>query len=567
MKSCITAVRTSRLKGLLFALAFLAWNVAPLCAQSNSFGGLVIGLDGAPLAGVVVRAKPEGANAAGLPTIVTQADASGEYRFEAIPSGNYLLSAGIEDGKGTSFRTIVITSIESTFFLNFAGIVESRTNQVKVTPILMGPPRITVPDDTNSPFHLRFAPSTVSLSAQLVIPPGTTLPPMRANLTRTASPIATEPTPDSPATGVLQMTTSPEFSMDADLQPNGALQFPQVPPGNYVLRLNPNMGVPPATITVADQNVTDIALGGKSAGVRVGGYTPRSDLRQFKDQFPQWIYLIAKDATEFQPTARPPISAIAAMTPSAPPRAFLDAAGEEIEAPITPVQPDGRFEFLTVPAGDYYVRTIPDVGIPDTKLHVSGDTDIDNIRLGDGTRVRGEVIATNSGTRPPEVISLISTRPRGQGVSALVDARGAFEFPKIGAGTYRILIDGKVRQTPTEVAVEGDDFIIRVETAFSAWVPGRVVFDGPVPPSESLDVTRVALTNGYGAEIKPDGTFQIKSDEGEYQFFMLSLPEGYTVKSAVSAGVNLLVEPVKVDLRIPTSEILVTLQYKPEPTQ
>jgi len=330
------------------------------------------------------------------------------------------------------------------------------------------------------------------------------------------------------------------------------------------------MGVPPATIIVGDQNVTDIALGGRSAGVRVGGYTVRSDQRPYKDQFPAWVYLIAKDGTEFQPTARPPISALALIaltTPTAPARAFIDAAGEEIEAPITPVQPDGRFEFLTVPPGDYYIRTVPEMGIPDSKLHVSGDSDIDNVRVGDGARIRGEVIATNSGTRPPEVITLISTRPRGQSVSALVDAKGSFEFPKIGAGTYRILIDGKVRQTPMEVTVENDDVIIRVETAFSAWVPGRVVFDGPVPPSESLDVTRVALTNGYAAEIKPDGSFQIKSDEGEFKLFILSLPEGYIVKSAVSAGVNLLEEPVKVDLRNPTSEILVTLQYKPEPTQ
>jgi hypothetical protein len=554
-----------RLKKLLLSTVFLIGSVAPLCAQPSSFGGVVVGLEGKTMAGVAVRAKPEGTNPAGLTTFATQTDASGRYRFEGVPSGNYLVTAGAEDGKATTLRALLVTSMESVFYQTLNGA--SVASRVRLSPLLRGPSRITLPDAATHDFDLILLPSVVSVSGRLDIPSGATFPAMRVRLTRTETQNAAEldrqanaalpPSPVAPTPIILRISPESEFMVDANVQPDGTFQLTPIPPGTYVLRLNPNLGIPPVTIKVADADVTGITLGGKSVGVRVSGYAARSDQSPYKDLFPEWVYLIGRDATEIQTPA----------TSTIPARAYVDAAGIEIEAPITPVQSGGYFEFLAVPAGEYFLRAIPDPGIPDARISIRGDKDIDDVRIGNGTRVRGQVVATNSGTRPPETIALIATRPRGQSVNALVDPNGSFEFPKVGAGTYRVLLDGTVRPTPAEVSIGDDDAILRVETPFKAWVPGRVTFDGPGPPSESLEVTRVALTNGYGAEIKPDGSFQIKSEEGEFEFSMLSVPEGYVVKSVVSGGANLLMEPVKVDLRIPTPEIVVTLQYKPEATQ
>jgi len=136
-------------------------------------------------------------------------------------------------------------------------------------------------------------------------------------------------------------------------------------------------------------------------------------------------------------------------------------------------------------------------------------------------------------------------------------------FPKVGPGTYQILLDNKIRPKPAEVTIGEEDLIFRMEAPFKVWVAGRVVFAGSIPPAELLSDLRVGMNNGYDSEIKPDGSFQIKSNEGEYEFFIRNLPEGCVVKSISDGSGNLMLEPVKVDLSAPPREILVTLEYKP----
>jgi hypothetical protein len=178
-------------------------------------------------------------------------------------------------------------------------------------------------------------------------------------------------------------------------------------------------------------------------------------------------------------------------------------------------------------------------------------------------RVRGEIVPLNLGTRPPELINLTATEFKGQSVSAAVNADGSFEFPKVGPGTFRILLDDKIRPKPSEITIGDEDLIFRVEAPFKAVVTGRVVFAGSIPPPEILSDLRAGMNNGYDSDVKPDGSFQIKSNEGEYEFFLKNLPEECIVKS-ISDGIgNLMIEPVKVDLSSPPREILVTLEYKP----
>jgi hypothetical protein len=245
---------------------------------------------------------------------------------------------------------------------------------------------------------------------------------------------------------------------------------------------------------------------------------------------------------------------------------FADESGAVMEAPLAPVGPHGRFEFLSVPKGNYCLRTLPEMGIPNFPINV-GDADLIDVQAGSGVRVRGEVVSLNLGTRPPELIRLTATEIKGQSVSAEVKADGTFDFPKVGPGTHQILLDNKIRPKPAEVTIGEEDIIFRVEAPFKVWVAGRVVFAGPIPPTEILTALRVGMNNGYDSEVKPDGSFQIKSNEGEYEFFLKNLPDGCVVKSISNGTENLMVESVKVDLSSPPSEILVTLEYKPAATQ
>jgi hypothetical protein len=538
------------LKAALLAVVLLTWSVVPLYSQSDSVSGLVVAVDGTPMVGVPVKATPEGPNTADLPTLVTKTDSSGEYHFEGVPSGIYLLRAGPDDRKGTSLRAGLVMSFTILGNSPIDPVTGNRNPSAlrsTVVPILMGPARVAVPDNANSGFNVVMLPSAVTVSGRLAIPSDRTLPPLRANLSGTIS----------------------QLSTNTDVHADGTFEISNVPPGTYVLRIIPNLGIPPQTITVTDQDRRDIILGEKATGVRVTGNVLPSDRPPYQDMLPQWVYLVEQDATEVSPGRSIPFLGTTFTSNSGPsqpqpppPIVFADAAGEAIEAPVAPVGPNGRFEFLSVPAGEYYVRTMPEMGIPNFPITV-GDKDIDNVRVGDGVRVRGEIVSLNLGRRPPELIRLTAVGFKGQSVSAEVNADGSFEFPKIGPGTYRIVLDNKILPKPSEVTIGEEDLIFRAEAPFKAWVAGRVVFAGPIPPPEILTALRVGMNNGFDSEVKPDGSFQIRSDEGEYAFFLRNLPEGCTVKSISNGTENLMDQPVKVDLSAPSREILVTLEYKP----
>jgi hypothetical protein len=500
-----------------------------------------------------VKAKPEGAN--GAPTIVTQTDSAGQYRFEGVPSGSYLLRAGSDGESGISVRAKIVISF-GLLLSDFGSdpVTGNRTlppTRPTITPILMGPARLTVPVSANTEFNIVMLPSAVTVSGHLAIPPGMTLPELRANLTGSVS----------------QLTT------DTDVHKDGTFEISNVPPGTYELRIIPSLGLSPETITVTDQNHSGIELGGKSPGVHVTGNVLQSDRPPYQDTFPQWVYLIEQDAMEVSPSMQTPLLGAAFMPISRfagpqppPPTVFADQSGAVIEAPFAPVGPSGRFEFLSVPSGKYYLRTLPEMGIPNSPITV-GDADIYDVRAGTGVRVRGEVVSLNLGTRPPELIKLTATGFKGQSVSAEVKSDGSFEFPKVSPGTYQILLDNKIRPKPSDVTIGEEDLIFRVEAPFKVWVAGRVVFAGTIAPPEMLTALRVGMNNGYDSEVKPDGSFQIKSNEGEYEFFLRNLPEGCTVKSISDGTGNLTIEPVKVDLSSPPREILVTLEYKPAAPQ
>src|SRR5436309_15214920 len=65
-----------------------------LLAESKSFQGTVIGTDGKPLAGAVVRAERLDAKTA---PVLTSTDAKGQYVFKGLPAGAYSVIAIVKN--------------------------------------------------------------------------------------------------------------------------------------------------------------------------------------------------------------------------------------------------------------------------------------------------------------------------------------------------------------------------------------------------------------------------------------------------------------------------------------
>ena len=465
MNERIAAIRAYLLKSTLPAAVILLSAVAPLYSQSDTVSGLVIAVDGTPMAGVPVKATPEGTNSAVLPTITTHTDSAGQYHFDGVPSGSYLLRAGPDGGNDVS----ILSRLAMSFSLMMDDLAADpitgkrtpATSRTRFIPILAGPARLMVPDIWNNNFNIVMSPSAVTVSGHLIIPTGTTLPPLTANLAETRS----------------------QLSINTEIHTDGTFEIPNVPPGTYILRTIPNLGIQPEIVTVTNQDRKGIELGGKTSGVRVTGNVRPSDQPVYQNMFPEWVYLVGKDASEVSPSQSISFLGTTLLLNSEPsqpkpppPIVFSNATGAAIEASFAPVGPDGRFEFLTVPPGEYYLRTVPEMGVPNFPLTVAGDKDIDNLHVGDGVRVRGEVVSLNLGTRPPELIRLTAAGFKGQSVSAEVKADGSFEFAKVGPGTYQIVLDNKIRPKPSDVTIGEEDIIFRVEASFKPWVAGRVVF-------------------------------------------------------------------------------------------
>jgi hypothetical protein len=561
MKGRTAANRELILQAVFLAALILFFPVGPLYSQSDSISGLAVSADGNPMAGIPVKAIPDGTNSAGLPTITTKTDVSGRYLLEGVPYGTYTIHAEPDGGSGTTLRASIITTLRA--LLSDFGVDPATGNRTPpplhptIIPMVRGPARVTVPDNATTGFDLLVLPSAFVVAGQLVVPEPVTLPQLKASLT---SRVTKQIAPNSFSTS--------QFTVDTDVHPDGKFEISNVPPGTYVLRITPNLGISPQSITVTDHKQTGVELGGRGSGVRVSGDVPRTDRKPYEDAYPQWVYLVGKEATEADSTSQTffPQSSLTPTQDSRqfeppPPLIFADEGGTTIEAPIAPVGPDGRFEFLSVPRGAYYLRTYPEMGIPNSPLSV-GDVEVKDVHAGIGVRVRGEVISLNAGRQPPELIRLTANGYKGGVLSSEVKVDGSFEFAKVGPGTYQILLDNKIRPKPSEIMIGEEDLIFRVEAAFRSSVTGRVVFAGAIPPAEILAELRVGMNNGYDSEVKPDGSFQIKSDEGEYEFFLKNLPEEFIVKSITDGIANLMIEPVKVDLSSPPREILVTLEYK-----
>src|SRR5262249_41032088 len=114
--------------------------------------GLVVSIDGTPIPGAKGMATPEGTIETGRPSVSVLTDSSEQNRFEGLPSGNYIITAGIEGTITTSLQGGLSASISvfnDNFFLvrSKGGIVDPMPGQTRIVTdvTLLGPARIVIP--------------------------------------------------------------------------------------------------------------------------------------------------------------------------------------------------------------------------------------------------------------------------------------------------------------------------------------------------------------------------------------------------------------------------------------
>ena len=235
------------MKALVLLLMQFAILQAPSAVPTvDSVQGLVVTLNGTPIPNAKVTATPDGTSPPGSLAIITRSDKSGAYRFESLAPGNYVVTAEIDGQKGTSIRAVLAG--ETTFFDDFVAVVHQEPNRTvfmefgsakdavrsSINPQLAGPAQVTIPGPPEN-VDLVILPFAVNVSGHLaVMPRRSRTSPIRVTLSG----------PN------LRMTENIEVQSD------GSFTFRGVPPGTYTLRLEPNMGIPPLDISVANRNIT-----------------------------------------------------------------------------------------------------------------------------------------------------------------------------------------------------------------------------------------------------------------------------------------------------------------------
>jgi hypothetical protein len=290
---------------------------------SGTVTGRILSIEGAPAAGVRVTAmtprEPGQTDGASIHTSITQTDSAGRYRLENVPPGRYYITAGLLDAptyypgvSGLSTATVVVVIAGTTkdgvdFQLKIpAGMKVSGRMAVLATPRATppavalvggptGPQEASVNADGTFEFQ-RVTPGTYTLqnfvglpalpvtvtdrdvtgleigrgavgvrvSGRVVSPdsPPGTFSAQTVLLSGTAS-IALPP-PTTGTAGVsgsvtaLSARAATSFQVRSDA--NGGFEFLKVPPGNYTLRVLSAGIIQPTSLSVVDQEITNLEV-------------------------------------------------------------------------------------------------------------------------------------------------------------------------------------------------------------------------------------------------------------------------------------------------------------------
>jgi len=235
------------------------------------------------------------------------------------------------------------------------------------------------------------------------------------------------------------------------------------------------------------------------------------------------------------------------------------------------ILPEGTYRFITsgFPAG-YSVRSMKSgsVDLLTEPLVAVGAAPIPEVVVTIGVstptpwkKVSGRVVAP-PGVSLPAGIRVALDGEFGNLV-VNVNPDGAYEFPRVLPGGYRLQINPPL-QIPSTTLTVGDKDITEFDVRLSLQMElsGRVNIEGGTPlPPLGLIISSVNGAVLYGArkiEVRPPGAFNAMVTEGEYRITLDGLPPGYVLKSMTSGSVDLMQSSLKVTASS-SSEIVVTI--------
>jgi hypothetical protein len=230
------------------------------------------------------------------------------------------------------------------------------------------------------------------------------------------------------------------------------------------------------------------------------------------------------------------------------------------------VRPDGAFEFLKVPPGNYTISAVPNNGLPNLSVVVS-DKDIDvGLPPGPGVKVSGVVGLGSRSPRPAGQKVVLTGASAWAQIEAVIDVGGKFEIATVPPGSYTVrTLPGN--SVPLATVVVGDREVAGVRVPAYAELTGQVGFqDGRKLPAFSTALTIEAKPPqgiSLATLVRADGTFRFPLAEGEYRISFGKLPAGLSVKSITYGVVDLLTEPLKLDGEFDLREFRITLDAKP----
>src|SRR5688572_18211601 len=228
------------------------------------------------------------------------------------------------------------------------------------------------------------------------------------------------------------------------------------------------------------------------------------------------------------------------------------------------IKPDGTFEFVRVPPGNYTLSALPNSGLPNLTIAVS-DKDVEvGLPSGPGVKVTGVVGLGLRSMRPAGQRVVFSGSSGWAQVDAAVASDGKFELPSIPAGTYTFrTVPGS--QTPHTTVVVADREISGVIVPAFVELTGIVALqDGQKLPTLS-PALMIRAVRDKGATlataIRPDGGFRFPLIEGDHQISLGNLPPGLSVKSITYGATDLLNAPLKLDGITELVPIHVTIEF------
>jgi hypothetical protein len=322
------------------------------------------------------------------------------------------------------------------------------------------------------------------------------------------------------------------INIEVPVNDDGAFEFSKVAPGSYTVRLIPGSGIPPATITVADQNVGGIVL-----------------------QIPNRI----------------PVSGRITMETTVPlPRAAILVDGET-QIDLGAVQPDGSFT-VRLPEGEHRLLIAPSSPGYRVKSLAFGSVNVlqrpavikpaDPQQLliefeaespGAWKKVSGRLRASPDAALPSN--RLLVAGPGIQNLEIPLAADGSFELPKLAAGNYGVFLQPVGLYSPSAEFVVADSDVTGIELAPPEVIriPAVVsIENGGSPPSKTTvfraqTVRQIRGLMGMVESVGDDEDLSLRLVAGEYRVTTVRLPAGFSVQSMTYGATDLLRDPLQVN--------------------